>query len=238
MPEPVRPAYHLYRWLWGSLDLLYPPDCGGCGRRGSLWCETCHGKVQQLNNNICALCGQPWDSPGLCFRCREEKPHFSCLRSWAVYDGPLREAIRALKYQRNISLGIVLSDPLHEMFDRLAWQIDAVIPVPLGVARLQERGYNQAILIARPLALRIGKPLMSNSLIRVRETRTQVGLSHIQRRDNVANAFWADAQSVGNLNVLLVDDVATSSATLNACAQALLRAGSQDVYCLTLARAS
>jgi ComF family protein len=124
------------------------------------------------------------------------------------------------------------------MFDRLAWQIDAVIPVPLGVARLQERGYNQAILIARPLALRIGKPLMSNSLIRVRETRTQVGLSYIQRRDNVANAFWADAQSVGNLNVLLVDDVATSSATLNACAQALLGAGSQAVYCLTLARAS
>ncbi|MGW8144998.1 MAG: ComF family protein [Anaerolineales bacterium] len=112
-----------------------------------------------------------------------------------------------------------------------------VVPVPLGVARLKERGYNQAVLIARPLALRINVPCKTQVLHRVRETRTQVGLSLSQRRENVENAFQAIKGEVSRKRVLVVDDVATSSATLNACASALLKAEADAVYCLTLARA-
>ncbi len=111
-----------------------------------------------------------------------------------------------------------------------------VVPVPLGVARLKERGYNQAELIAKPLALRIGVPCETRGLHRVRETRSQVGLSFDQRRDNVKNAFQAKQDIVSEHNILVVDDVATSSATLDACAAALLAAGAHDVYCLTYAR--
>jgi ComF family protein len=160
------------------------------------------------------------------------------LRSWAFYQGPVREAIRRIKYRRDVSLAVVFSEPLNELVSRLNWHVDAIIPVPLGVARLQERGYNQAVLIARPLALRIGKPCLSKGLIRVRETRSQVGLSYYQRQENVAAAFRGVEKFVSNLQVLVIDDVATSSATLNACAQALLNAGSREVRCLTLARAS
>lgn len=237
MPVPERPAYHLYRWLWGSLDLLFPPICGGCGKRGTQWCGDCHSQVKKIHPPICNICGQPRNFPGLCFRCSTNKPQFNQLRSWAVYDGPVREAIRSLKYRRNISLGLVLSAPLVNLFERLGWDIDMVVPVPLGVARLKERGYNQAVLIARPLALRINVPCKTQVLHRVRETRTQVGLSLSQRRENVENAFQAIKGEVSRKRVLVVDDVATSSATLNACASALLNAEADAVYCLTLARA-
>ena len=235
MPQP---AYNLYRWLWGSLDLLFPPTCGGCGQQGSLWCGDCQQKVKFLKSSLCRICGQPWDYPGLCANCARSQPDFKELRSWALYEGPVREAIRNLKYRRNVSLGIVLSQPLYELFIELGWQTDAVVPVPLGVARLKERGYNQATLIAKPLALRIGKPCLIKGLSRVRETRTQVGLSYIQRRENVEGAFQGLEQYVSGLQLLVLDDVATSSATLNSCARALLEAGSKEVKCLTLARAN
>jgi predicted amidophosphoribosyltransferase len=106
----------------------------------------------------------------------------------------------------------------------------------LGVARLKERGYNQAVLIARPIALRTGIPCEMKGLHRVRETRSQVGLSIDQRRENVKNAFQAAQELVSGRRILVVDDVATSSATLEACAAALFAAGSKDVNCLTLAR--
>ena len=236
MPEPAQPVYHLYRWLWGSLDLLFPPICVGCGRSGYHWCDQCQQQAKLIKSPICNICGQPFQTTGLCDHCSSRRPKFTALRSWAIYDGPVREAIRYLKYRRNISLGIILSQPLNELFSSLSWGVDMVIPVPLGVARLKERGYNQAGLIAKPLALRIGVPCESQGLHRVRETRSQVGLSFDQRRDNVKNAFQAKQDIVLEHNILVVDDVATSSATLNACAAALLAAGAYDIYCLTYAR--
>jgi competence protein ComFC len=237
MPEPVRPAYHLYRWLWGSLDILFPPTCGGCGQDGQLWCDDCGSKVKAVHSKICEICGQPWQKPGLCAHCEQVPPRFSALRSWAYYEGPVREGIRRLKYRRDISLGIVFAQPLYTLLSELDWCVEGVIPVPLGVARLKERGYNQAALIARPLALRIGKPYLQRGLIRARETRSQVGLSYTERLANVEGAFQGRAEIVSGKRLLVVDDVATSSATLDACAQALLTAGAAEIKCLTLARA-
>lgn len=236
MPEPAQPVYHLYRWLWGSLDLLFPPTCGGCGRSGYHWCDQCQNQAKIIRPPICDMCGQPRQISGVCDHCSSSKPKFTALRSWSLYDGPVREAIGNLKYRRNIGLGLTLSQPLSELFNRLKWKVDIVVPVPLGVARLKERGYNQAGLIAKPLALRIGVPCETQGLKRVRETRSQVGLSFDQRRDNVKNAFQAKQDIVLEQSILVVDDVATSSATLNACAAALISAGADDIYCLTYAR--
>ncbi|MFN2214563.1 MAG: ComF family protein [Anaerolineales bacterium] len=237
MPEPVRPAYHLYRWLWGSLDLLFPPTCGGCGQSGKLWCDACQESVREIGTSICSVCGQPWDIPGLCARCARTRPYFTKLRSWAYYDGPVSEAIKRLKYKRDISLGFVLAQALYDLLVNLQWQVDGVIPVPLGVARLKERGYNQAALIAQPVALRIGKPYLRKGLFRVRETRSQVGLSYIDRQANVNAAFRGREEIVAGKRLLVVDDVTTSTATLNACSQALITAGAAEVMCLTVARA-
>jgi ComF family protein len=119
----------------------------------------------------------------------------------------------------------------------LAWQIDVIIPVPLGVARQKERGYNQAALIARPVALGTGRSYRPKALSRVRETKTQVGLSIEERRKNVGGAFKAERQRVVDKNVLLIDDVLTTGSTMEACAAALIEAGAGKVYGLTLARA-
>jgi ComF family protein len=119
----------------------------------------------------------------------------------------------------------------------LSWPIEIVVPVPIGRARRKERGYNQAALLAYPLALCSEIPYQSHALSRKRETRTQVGLNPLERKLNVADAFVAAREFVEGKSVLVVDDVTTTGATLNACAQALISAGARLVYGLTLARA-
>jgi ComF family protein len=149
----------------------------------------------------------------------------------------VRNAIHRLKYRRDIALGEVLARPMIECFQSVGWQVDLVTPVPLGVARYAERGYNQAALLARPLALSCGLRYASQALIKIKDTRSQVGLGIEQRRENVAGAFMAQNRFVEGRSVLVVDDVTTSGATLEACAVALMSAGAKMVYCLTLARA-
>jgi ComF family protein len=118
------------------------------------------------------------------------------------------------------------------------WDIDLVCPVPLGAARLAERGYNQATLLARPIALSLCLPYASHAVARIKETQSQVGLNLERRHSNVAGAFLAKPEIAAGKVALIVDDVATSGATLEACAQALLEAGARQVYALTLARAA
>jgi competence protein ComFC len=137
-----------------------------------------------------------------------------------------------------MALGEALARPLIKLLVELGWCVDLVTPVPLGVARLSQRGYNQAALLARPLSLAHGLPYHTNALTKVRETRSQVGLSANERHQNVADAFKGDPRVSKGKCILVIDDVTTSGATLNACASALLQAGASRVYGLTLARTS
>jgi len=115
--------------------------------------------------------------------------------------------------------------------------VNIIVPVPLGVARRKERGYNQASLLAKPLALCFNIPYQEKALFRIRETESQVSLSREQRQQNVSEAFQAKSQLVRGKRVLVIDDVTTSGSTLDACADALLKADADRVYGLTLARA-
>jgi competence protein ComFC len=232
------PAYWLYRWFWSGLDWLYPPDCGGCGRHGARWCLSCHAMVNVVVPPICPKCGQMQEREELCVSCLASPPCFDALRSWVIFGGPIRNAIHQLKYKRNIALGEIFGRQLIECVRQCKWNIDIVVPVPLGIARLAERGYNQAALLARPLALGIGLSYRPNGLGRVRETSSQVDLNVRQRKENVAGAFRAMQSQVKGQAVLLVDDVATTGSTLDACASALREAGAISVYALTLARTS
>jgi ComF family protein len=232
-----RPAYRLYQLAWAGLDWLYPPQCGGCGTPGSRWCVDCQRQTLLLSATICTLCGRVMTSAGTCYSCRETPPAYSALRSWAIFNGPLRRAIHRLKYSRDIALGEVLARPLLELLCCSGWPIDLVTSVPMGVARRAERGYNQATLLAFPLSLAAGIPFRSQALIKIRETRSQVGLNRTQRRENVFEAFNARSDIVTTKCVLVIDDVTTSGATIEACASALTKAGARQVFGLTLARA-
>jgi ComF family protein len=159
------------------------------------------------------------------------------MRSWAVFDSPVQNALHTLKYRRNIGLGESFAAEMAKFFRTLQWSVDIFIPVPLGKKRLKERGYNQVALVARPLAYEIGVEYSARALWKARETLSQVGLSVSKRRENVHNAYHADPKVVKHKSVVLMDDVATTGSTILSCTDALLSAGAKDVYAITIARA-
>jgi ComF family protein len=159
------------------------------------------------------------------------------MRSWAVFDSPIQNGLHTMKYRGNIAFGESLAMQMVDFVRALHWPIEILIPVPLGKKRLQERGYNQVGLVARPLAYQMGWMYEPNPLWKTRETRSQVGLTAAQRSANVHDAYQADAKIVRQRNILLMDDVATTGSTISACTQALLSAGAKEVYVLTIARA-
>ncbi|PWB55143.1 MAG: hypothetical protein C3F13_05330 [Anaerolineales bacterium] len=234
---PGKLAYRLYRLIWEALDWVYPPSCGGCARPGVRWCEACEQQTHELIQPFCPMCGNPSVENKLCQRCRETQPFFTQLRSHTAFAGPIREAIHRLKYGGDMGLGEGLASPMVSSLQKLNWSLDLVTSVPLGLVRLKERGYNQASLLARPIALSMSLPFRPRALQRIRETRSQVGLNVNERRANMVDAFQANKRIVEGKSVLVVDDVATSGATLNACAKSLREAGATIVYCFTLARA-
>jgi ComF family protein len=159
------------------------------------------------------------------------------MRSWAIFEGPIRQALHSLKYRHNLALGDALAPFLAEFVRRLDWPINLVVPVPLGRERMRERGYNQVGLWAIPLSRLLHWQYSSRVINRVRETRSQVGLTAVERKENISGAFWAEPNLASEKEILLLDDVATTGATLAACSDALLKAGAKTVYALTLARA-
>lgn len=242
MSEPgyaVRPVYRLYQLAWAGLDWLYPPYCGGCGARGARWCLKCQQETRIIQGPYCQRCGQSIPNLGhqICQGCRNRSFHLTSLRSWAEFSGPLKNAIHRLKYKGDLALGDVLARPLIDLLRETCWAIDVVVPVPIGVARQAQRGYNQAALLALPIALGINLAYIPNALEKIRDTRSQVGLSLSERLENVKGAFRAKPEQIVSKRVLVVDDVTTSGATVNACGKALFDAGARQVFGITLARA-
>ncbi len=230
-------SYRFYHTLWSGLDLLFPPACGGCGKLGVRWCADCQQKLALIPEPVCEICGEPQVSVKICKNCLAARPAFTALRSCAVFKEPIRPALHKLKYRREVGLGEALAWNVAAFLDHLGWQADAVIPIPLSEQRFSERGYNQVDLIAHPLARLMAWQYLPGALDRSRHTRSQVGLDARERRDNVSGAFVAQPQLVKGRTILLMDDVATTGATLDSASRALIEAGAAQVYALTFAKA-
>ncbi len=217
------------------LDLLYPPQCPGCGRVGVLLCDACRWLVQAYPTDVCLRCGHPLLVRGLCATCAETASPLDAVFPATVFTHPIRPAIHAFKYE-----GVAdLAGPLSEWLS-VAWRLhrlraDFIVPVPLHKERQIERGYNQSALLARELGQRVGVPVAPAELVRTVRTRPQVGLSRDERRANIAGAFQC-AGKLTDLVVVVVDDVCTTGSTLEACAGALKAAGARQVLGLTVAR--
>lgn len=228
--------YQTYRSIWGALDLLFPPVCGGCGKNGARWCSDCQQQVNVLTGSVCEVCGLPQDKPGICEVCLADRPRFHSLRAWGTFEKPLQPALHKLKYRRDFSMGDAIATAMLPFVKSLSWQVDLLVPIPLGRQRMRDRGYNQVAMIAQPLAMGLGWQYSEKTLVRHKETRTQVGLSRDARRQNMRDVFLA-GPGVKDQTVVVMDDVSTTGSTLSAAAEALYAAGAKTVYALTVARA-
>jgi competence protein ComFC len=199
-------------------------------------CDACYSQIILIQNPSCARCGEPIKSGSICTRCKQQIPNFSKLRSFGYYSGPLRDAIVSLKYHRNIGLGSFFAPALCKIIVHEGWAIDMISAIPLSSSRKSERGFNQAEILAKPIARTLNLPYSEKSVYRDKHTSSQVGLSVKERQHNMKDAFKADPQIVKDKSLLLIDDVATTGATMDACAKALLEAGCRQVFGLTLAK--
>lgn len=232
------------------LDIVLPSVCAYCSSPVAdssvpFFCRTCWSDFTLLFGPLCPSCGRPFDSPEalvhspdhVCGPCRQRLPRFDQALSIGHFEGSLREAVHQFKYRPCRALGKPLGLWMAGHL-RLHVPLDMIMPVPLHVSRLRQRGFNQALLLAQPISHAIDLPLSYDNLCRARPTRPQVELSGDERIRNVAGAFaLRRPQEIAGKSVLLVDDVFTTGATLNECAEVLKTADARSVMALTLARA-
>ena len=240
---------------------LLPAPCALCGsplpQLSSVpICDACWTEIPVHRGTVCERCGDSLDQPPiegisvtqLCRVCRLAPPSFARAVSFGTYDGRMRAAIHALKYDRIHSAARRLGAMLAVAIAQLATDAPAgllVVPVPLHRSKHNQRGFNQARALASCAidALRKSHPdwhltLAPTTLMRLRSTESQAGLTPRQRRHNVRGAFKvSDPLAVSDKNILLVDDILTTGATARAASQSLIRAGAASVYVATLARA-
>jgi ComF family protein len=222
-------------WWERVLDLVFPPRCAACGARGYLLCPDCTAAISYIQPPACPHCGRRMTRPGICPVCRAYPNALDGMVAATVFAGPVRECIHALKYEGQRPYAGTLAAIARPAFAALP-RPDALVPVPLFPKRERGRGFNQSALIARHLA-GDDLPVAPGWLARTRDTPPQVGQDREARHANVADAFVCPDAAVRGRHILLIDDVATTGATLDACARALRTAGAASVRALIVARA-
>jgi ComF family protein len=211
------------------LDLVMPAACGGCGLEGELICGDCFRHLgARLEADPRWPIGLPGDLPA----------HLSQLEWCAPFTGPTRRTLHELKYAGNRRLAGPLGRLIAERWRRAGMGGEVLVPVPVHIERLRQRGYDQAVLLAESAAAALGLPYVP-ALRRVERTAAMHGLGREARSANVGSAFAVDARvktAIAARWVVLVDDVTTTGASLAACAAALLADGASAVSGLTVAR--
>lgn len=187
---------------------------------------------------MCRRCGAPTRGLEMCPSCWQTRRQTSGIRAPYYFEGTLRTMIHRLKYRHSRHLAEPLGSLLVRYLEtKPVGAFDALVPVPLHPTRLRQRGYNQSLLLARVISDQITVPVIDDCLERVRDTPTQMSLPAQRRLINVHDAFRARGTQLAGARVLLIDDVCTTGATLEACAAALRRGGAKDIWGLALARA-
>ena len=232
--------------IWNkALDAILPPRCLATGEivdhPGAL-SPAFWPQLSFIEEPFCASCGTPFpfDAPSgtLCVRCLEFPPAFDRARAAVIYDDASRKLVLGFKYGDRLQAVHTFAPWMARAGKDLIAEADLIVPVPLHRRRLWQRRFNQSALLAQELAAGAGKTCLPAALLRLRHTVPQKGLNAKDRRQNVKNAFGVNPRHAGALrgkNILLIDDVFTSGATLGECASALKDAGAAKVFVLTIA---
>jgi len=228
----------------GILDFVFPKKCVVCKNGGSYLCANCFSFLSFDPKTLCLICNQPSFN---------NLTHPKCVRKYAIdgcfsalsYNKTVQKLIYNFKYKPYLTdLKNVLADLFYESIiqnEQFQKQIKngewAFVPIPLSTSKYRKRGYNQAEILAKELSKQLNFPVQ-NLLLRTKETKTQVGLTNLQRKLNVHQVFEMKSKKseLKNQNIFLIDDVATTGSTLLEAAKILKKAGAKKVFGLTLAR--
>ena len=237
------------RWMRQTIRFFIPINCTACNAPLAddpipLFCSACWRMIAPLRHSSCARCNRPFASPvaatyspdHVCQSCAERPPSYT--KAWTLYPylPPLQDAICSFKYRGKIALASALAQLMIDRLPSLP-PVDCIMPVPLHPGRLREREFNQALLLADRLGPHLKLPVSYAHLIRSAPAAAQTTLSRKGRLKNLRGVFTLrEAQSIKGKRILLIDDVFTTGTTVNECAKILRKAGSSDVFVLTLAR--
>lgn len=221
-----------------ALQLLYPVSCGGCGADGEVLCPSCTTSLHFVDAaETCPLCGRWTGCRAVCGACMDEDVPFREGIFGFYYEGRVRDAIQAFKFQGRKDVGRHLVSLLSYRLTTLDDRCSAIVPLPVTEKRLKERGFNQSFIIAEGLSALTGRPVLPSALRKSRETADQFTLSREERKKNVKKAFVAErSEELKGRTVLLVDDLFTTGATAREASRALRRAGAAAVILFCLAR--
>jgi ComF family protein len=225
----------LQRVTQHALDSIFPPRCVACQKSGAVLCPSCLATIHPIASPFCVRCQFPLASGSICQYCTRTPPRFYGLRVVSRYEGVIRACIHKLKYEGQARLAVPLGLLLAQAYIVYGLRADIIVPVPLHAERLRQRGYNQSQLLAEECAKHIHAQANATLLVKTRATPAQVGLSAQERILNVAGSFATSAPLHGQ-RIVLIDDVCTTGATLNACTEALRQAGAGEIWGLALAR--
>ncbi len=234
--------------LQAVIELIYPSrlQCPLCGthRPDESLCPACRQLLAgYAGERVCSICGSFTGAEGgrgklICSVCRAEDRPFDQARAVAPYEGPVREAVRRLKYRGMQRLARPLAKLMADAVQReKAFALaDALVPVPLHPRRERERGYNQSVLLARVLGESMRVPVLEQVLVKIRETPSQTGLSGQERRQNLQQSFAVAVPGlVKGKIILIVDDVFTTGSTVSILSHLMRQAGASCVLVLTFA---
>lgn len=235
-------------WFRILLDYVFPPLCHSCRTfipdAGRIHiCDDCLATTRNLDSPLCPFCGVPFlTEDGLdhaCGACITAPPPFAAARAAVIYEGAVRELIHRLKYDGKIQVRRPLGLLLAERLKRFAVDAapDLLLPVPLHVKRLRQRGFNQAVLLGELLSREWGVPMARQAIKRVRWTEPQITLAAGDRAANVRGAFAiADPGIIKGKRVMLIDDVMTTGSTVVECGRLLGKSGAASVFVAVVAR--
>jgi len=237
----------------GLLNFLFPLVCESCGSNireseGYSICANCMKKIEFINFPICQSCGKPlsvlvsFEKGALCADCQNKKMKFCTIRSVTYYKDVMRRCIHLLKYKKQVKLikplGNIMINYLSKNVSEDINKIDYIIPVPLQKEDFLIRGFNQSELLARYIAKYFSIKFTNELLIKKNKNKSQVGLTREERKKNVLNVYEVNySYKLSSLSkIMLIDDIFTTGATIEACCKELKKTGVKNMYVLTLAR--
>ena len=223
--------------------IFFRNGCIVCGRATtSAVCTDCSNSIRYIQQPYCTKCGQPFTTHSgishVCYDCIKGKNKFTLSRAVFEYNGAIVKLIHRFKFGDRVNLSSFFSEELFKLYEAhfAAKDITAILPVPLSTHRLKHRSYNQTQLLAEALSRKLSIPVFPQILEKIKETPPQSLLSAEKRRENVKDAYKVtDRKTLKGKKVLLIDDVITTGATVNACTRALMRAGIKQVYVTAIA---